>query len=117
MRFAFALIGAALVLSGCIALPTPGAHSPVTRESAATDLTELYAQQRPLARPVVVLGGYRTLGMHAAPLVSKLRRATSGKDEDFLYLYYPLNTDLDDIAAYVVREVDKRWPSADPQQT
>lgn len=119
MRLVLPLVSAALVLwgSGCIALPTPGAHAPVTRESAATDLTELYQQQRPLARPVVVLGGYRTLGMHAAPLVSKLRRATSGKNDDFLYLFYPLDTNFDDIAAYVVREVENRWPSADAAQT
>jgi len=111
------VVAVATVLSGCIALPSPTPHATVTRESAATDLAELYEHPRPLARPVVVLGGYRTLGMHAAPLVSKLRRATSGKDADFLYLYYPFNTNLDDIADLVVREVEKRWPSADPRQT
>jgi hypothetical protein len=114
------LLGAALaaVLSGCIALPTPNDPSrAVTRESAAIDLAALYDHPQPLARPVVVLGGYRTLGLHAAPLVSKIRRATSNQSDDFLYLSYPLTTDFDQLADYVVSEVEKKWPSADPDQT
>ncbi len=111
-------LGASLGLVGCIALPsTPAPAHPVTRATAVTDLNELYKDHRPLARPVVVLGGYRTLGIHAASLVTKLKHATSGKDQDFLYLYYPLDTNFDEIADYVVREVDKKWPSADPEQT
>ena len=49
--------------------------------------------------------------------MSKLKHATSGKDADFLYLYYPLDTDFDEIADYVVREVEKKWPSGDEAQT
>jgi pimeloyl-ACP methyl ester carboxylesterase len=106
------------VLTGCIALPASSEQArEVTRESAATDLAGLYNHQRPLVRPVVVLSGYRTLGIHAAALVVTLRKATSGKDEDFLFLSYPLETDLDHLADYVVRQVDKKWPSADDRQT
>jgi hypothetical protein len=113
-------VGAALtyLLTGCIALPSPNDPArAVTRDSAATDLAALYNDPRPLARPVVVLGGYRTLGIHAAPLVAKLRRGTSNKSDDFLYLYYPLTTNFDQLADYVVAEVEKKWPSADPKQT
>jgi hypothetical protein len=118
MRAAFLMALCLVGLGGCIALPSPSeSAAPVTREKAATDLSGLYRDPRPLARPVVVLGGYRTLGIHAASLVSKLKHATSGKDEDFLYLFYPLDTDLDHIAAMVARKVDERWPSADPKQT
>src|ERR1051325_10533415 len=105
-------------IGGCIALPSPSAPAPaVTRESAAAELSALYNRPKPLSRPVVVLSGYRTLGIHAAPLLAKVRHATSGYDQDFLLLAYPLNTDFDQLADYVVREVEKKWPGDDPKQT
>jgi pimeloyl-ACP methyl ester carboxylesterase len=71
----------------------------------------------PLARPVVVLNGYRGLPTLASRVARKLREMTSGRAEDFLAVSYWTSTDLDAIAAEVVRRVDEAWPSEDPERT
>ncbi len=114
------IIGLAVgsLLTGCIARSDKGpAGSAVTRTAAAAAL-ETYADRNvPLRRPVVVLSGYHTLPIHAAPLASDIARSTSGRREDVLMVSYPLAVSIDDAVESVIEEVEERWPSADPAAT
>jgi hypothetical protein len=106
------------LLTGCIARSNKGpAGGSVTRTSAAAALKSYADQNIPLRRPVVVLSGYHTLPIHAAPLASDIARSTSGRREDVLVVSYPLALSIDDAVASVIEEVEKRWPSPDPAAT
>src|SRR5688572_6788586 len=82
------LIAALLALlgtipSGCIPLSQRGpARSAVTRASAAEELTRLSNSPTPAPRPIVVLSGYHTLAIHAAPLAARIAKATCGNSDD-----------------------------------
>ncbi len=61
----------------------------LSHEDALTEARSLAADPRPLARPVVVLGGYRAPAFVSIRLADRLARLTSGRDEDFLPIAYP----------------------------
>jgi hypothetical protein len=120
MRHTPLLIGLTLCLflAGCIARSDVGpAGSAVTRTSAAAALDTYAEKNVPLRRPVVVLSGYHTLPIHAAPLASDIARSTSGRREDVLVVSYPLAMSIDDAVDSVIEEVEERWPSPDPAAT
>jgi hypothetical protein len=107
-----------MLAPGCIPITQRGpAGSEVTRVSAAQELTRLSNDPIPLKRPIVVLSGYHTLAMHAAPLAAKVTKATSGKSEDVLLISYPTSSDIDDITQSVINQVEQRWPSSCPNCT
>lgn len=98
-------------------MPERNTSLAVSREQAVALSDKMRHDHRPLARPVVVLNGYRGLPSLANRIARKLREMTSGDRADLLPISYTLDTDFDRIAAEVVRRVDARWPSADPDQT
>lgn len=90
---------------------------PVTRSEAQADLRRMASIPVRLERPVVVLGGWRSPPPLAMLLAQRLREVTSGREQDFLSISYPLQTDLEQIARRVVEQVQKTWPSDDPSAT
>jgi hypothetical protein len=108
----------ATLTPGCIPMTQQGpTGSSVTRASAAAELAHLSENPVPVKRPIVVLSGYHTLAMHAAPLASNIAKATSGKAEDVLLISYPASSDIDAITESVIAQVDARWPSANSEAT
>ncbi|MBM4107824.1 MAG: hypothetical protein FJ255_03280 [Phycisphaerae bacterium] len=72
-----------------------GAHPinemfPVTRAQALREHARLRASPVPLERPVLILGGWRAPRLTALGLERTLKPLTSGRDEDFLTVTYPL---------------------------
>jgi pimeloyl-ACP methyl ester carboxylesterase len=111
------LVLAAALLSGCISLPEQNGALGLTRPEAAAAAERMKREPVGLERPVVILNGYRGLPTLAARVASALTAMTSGERGDFLTISYWWTTDLDAIAAEVVRQVDDRWPSEGPQRT
>lgn len=70
-----------------------------------------------LSRPIVILSGYRTIGTNAWGLYRGLAPLLGAKRDDFLILAYPLRSNIDSIAGYVVERVNERWPSDNPEKT
>jgi hypothetical protein len=116
MRVLVLSLGAVL-LPGCIALPERNAALGLTRSAASIERARMTQAPVALARPVVVLNGYRGLPTLASRVSRKLCETTSGEPSDFLAISYWGSTDLDGIAAEVVRRVDERWRSEDPERT
>jgi pimeloyl-ACP methyl ester carboxylesterase len=114
-----ALAAAALgvCVGGCISMPERNPALGLTREQAAADSEQMRHARKPLARPVVVLNGYRGVPTLANRVARRLTDLTSGNGSDILAVSYFFDTYFDRIAAEVVRRVEERWPSADPDQT
>src|SRR6185436_19763755 len=55
--------------------------------------------------------------LHCELVAARLAALTGGERPDILPISYPFGTDLDRIAAEVVRKVEARWPSAAPDAT
>ncbi len=107
----------AAVLTACAAPPGTNPGLAVSQEDAAAALAEMRRRPTPLERPLVVLAGYRAWHLGIAEIAATLARATSGERRDVLAVSYMFHTDIDEIAALVVRRVEERWPSDDPLRT
>lgn len=117
MRFTGILGIVLLLLPACAQLPERDAAMRAVWKDAAREATRLRTEPKPLTRPVVVLGGYRAPPFHASGLAAGLVQLTSGRSADVLVLSFPLSSDLDSMAARVIRAVEDRWPSEDPDRT
>lgn len=71
------------------------------------------ADARPLLRPVVVVGGYRTWTIAAASLASRLCAMTNRDPAMFAAMAYPWSSDFTAITARLARLVAARWPGGD----
>lgn len=63
---------------------------PLTRREALAEHARLRASPARLERPVLILGGWRAPRLSAFGLERTLKPLTSGRDEDFLTVTYPL---------------------------
>jgi hypothetical protein len=104
-------------LTGCVRI---GENNPDVRLSIAdakTEVSRLNSEHVKLARPVVVLGGYHAPG-HVPWLAARsLCKATTGDEADFLSVAYPFVTRIETATEQVLREVQARWPSDNPDET
>lgn len=117
MRCLAAIMVLALAPAACIPMPERNAHLGTTREQAMADLNQMRREPKVLDRPVVVLNGYHGLPTLANRITRKLRAATSRDTDDFLSISYMLGGSIDTMTERVVREVEERWPCADPEFT
>lgn len=69
-------------------------------------------EPRALARPVLVLGGWRAWQFNSEGLTRRLCALTSGRREDFLAVSFMFHNRLDTAAAAASRAVRARWPAA-----
>jgi pimeloyl-ACP methyl ester carboxylesterase len=104
-------------LAACIPLREENLKLGTTREAARVALRDMREHSLPVARPVVVLNGYHGFPTIANRIARKLRAATSDDPKDFLAISYFFGTDIDAMTQQVFREVEARWPSADPEWT
>lgn len=82
------------------------------RAAAAREMARMRADPRPLARPVVVLGGWRAWQFNAEGLTRRLCALTSGRREDFLAVSFMFHNRLEAAAATASGAVRSRWPGA-----
>lgn len=64
----------------------------------------------PLARPVLVLNGYRAPWFTASGVASRLCSVTSGRAADFLAVSYTLSGSVESAAEHATRRIRANWP-------
>ncbi len=117
MGLRMAILATVTGLPGCIWVGPKNPNLPLTRKAAAADLRRMEEFPRPLERPVVVLAGWRSPHAVTNMLESRLCKATSGREQDFLSISYPLSASIESIAKRVVEKVQEKWPNEDEAET
>lgn len=113
-------LSTALVFTAIPSLLPAGPQNPlipVSPRDILRDLERMESHPTALARPVLVLGGWRSPAFVMRAFTHRLVRCTSGRHEDYLCLSYPLRTRLGEIARHVVEQVQERWPAEGDAQT
>lgn len=91
---------------------------PRTKDDISAALDRMRADPVGLARPLVVLSGYRSPSGAASLLADKIARATGAdRDADILVLSYPFADSIEHLGQRVAAAVEARWPSDDPAHT
>lgn len=113
-----ALISGAALLSlllGCAAQPAANPSFPVTVDQARDALADMRAEPKPLARPLVILGGMGDPGFAAGSVRGDFRKLTS--DPRVLGVSFPLCGDFDACRRRAIKLVDEAFPTDDPAFT
>jgi pimeloyl-ACP methyl ester carboxylesterase len=110
------LAGAMMVLTaGCAASPSANPSFPVTVAEAQADLHRMRDQPRKANRPIVILNGFGDPGAGGVFVGGELRRDLSSPD--VLCVSFLFCGSFDDCRRKVIRAVDRKWPSDDPNAT
>ena len=106
-----------ILLSNCTTLTAPSKDNPMPKSELRTELEQMRANPVELDRPVVVIDGWLTYG-GASVIVRELKDLTGGEEDLFVKYNYPLIfSTLESNARKIVRIVEERWPSDDPEWT
>jgi hypothetical protein len=65
-------------------------------------------EPRPLLRPVLILAGWHSPGIAGYGIEGTLKPSTSGRDQDFLSVSYPLSRSFESAAAKVAQAMTRR---------
>lgn len=71
--------------------------------------SELAANPKPLARPVLVFSGYRVPGIFGGQLATNLARLTSGRTADFRMFAYPFDGDIEPLVNRLAKQVGREF--------
>lgn len=104
-------------LAGCFTLDVPNPDFAQSSGEIWGEWRRLRGERATLQRPVVVLNGYRGTFLRGLNLGADLAKLTSQDRDDFLIVSYPLASDIPSVARRVVKAVNARWPSDDPERT
>jgi len=105
------------VLVGCAGTRLVNPDFAVPRSAIEADQHRMIDDPRPAPRPMVVLGGWRTWDVSTRGLASRIRRLVGTDRTRVLSVSFLLKSDLESMARKVIRRVEQRWPSDDPEQT
>ncbi len=113
-----AVLVAGFVFSGCASwVPTVNTTFDIPAEVVREEWARMHREPTGIARPLVVLNGYRAPGLTGWVIGYRLRMLTGASQGDVMFMSYPLSDNIDDLAQRVVRRVEQRWPSDDPTWT
>ena len=90
---------------------------PVTELDAQADERRMRADPVPLARPVLVIGGYRSPDPFIESMAMTLARMTTGERDDFMRLAMWFEGDIEDAATELVDLVEATHPSDREDET
>lgn len=96
---------------------TPNPSYPASDADIRRERARMAAAPRPLERPVVVLGGWRSPAWQAGGMARRIVGVTSGDPADVLAISYVRTGRIDEAARLVCETVAARWPSPDPERT
>jgi pimeloyl-ACP methyl ester carboxylesterase len=88
-----------------------------TRQEALAEIGRMRQTPVVLARPIVVVDGWRGPGFVADGLADQVRRATSGREQDVLAFSYFWGSNFDQVTGRLVAAVDEKWPSPSADET
>jgi pimeloyl-ACP methyl ester carboxylesterase len=103
------------VLAGCAGSEVNPSF-PVSLDDARVLLREMDEQEKPLERPVVVLGGIHDPGFAAPSFRRRLLQATDDNAQA-IAVSFLTTFDFEACRRRVIKAVDDRWPTDDPGQT
>jgi hypothetical protein len=115
-RYGSMVMGAGILLSmlGCQADRPLNPSFPLTLEQAEIELAAMKQWPMKLLRPVVVVGGYADPGI-ATRAASSMARDIGG--DRVLAVHLWACGSFDDARDHLINEIDKAFPSSDPQFT
>ena len=116
LRTAFGTL--AMVAVGVVGCAARGPVNPsfdVTVRDAQTALRQMRATPKPLARPVVVVGGWLDPGLVAHSLAADLRRATG--DERIVSVAFPAAFTFQSCRERLIATVERAFGDAEPGST
>ncbi|WP_432799026.1 esterase/lipase family protein [Poriferisphaera sp. WC338] len=87
-----------------------------THDQAKEELKDMEDNPVSLKRPVIILGGWGDPGFAPASMAKKIHKAT-GENDDIITVNYFLTSSFDESARNTVKQVEKQFPSNDPDQT
>lgn len=110
------LIGGSVIVAaaGCASRTNPS--FPITRGQAAAALARMEEDPRPFDRPVVVLSGIFDPGFASSSIRRRLQSMTPRPDQ-VISIAFVGSDDFDACRDRVVEQVERAWPSEDPEAT
>jgi hypothetical protein len=106
-------IALALLIAGCAKQPVNPSFA-VSPRDAKDAIKAMAKDEKPLERPVVVLGGYQDIGIGPASFLPKFREAVGGGDDaPIVSVTYFFSGSFDDCRREVIKEVEKKFRSGD----
>jgi len=109
ITFGFAF---AMLIAGCAKQPVNPSFA-VSKADAGRAIKAMAKEQKPLERPVVVLGGYQDIGLGPATFLPKFREAIRGDDNRLVSVTYFFSGSFDDCRHEVIKAVEKKFPSGE----
>ncbi|MBZ0170856.1 MAG: hypothetical protein K8E66_00600, partial [Phycisphaerales bacterium] len=107
-----------VLISGCHVYQGPVNPSfSITEADAMADERRMRADLKPLDRPVVVIGAYRSPDLIIDAMTITLSRMTSGERDDFIRVPTWFEGDIEDLAALTIEKVERAHPSANEAET
>ena len=106
---------AVMVTGALIHLPAHNPAYPATNAQVAAEIRRMQAEPVPLARPVVVVSGYRSPSGAASLLASNLRTLTG--DDRVTHVGDPFADTIESLTRTLVAHVEAEYPSDDPAST
>jgi len=119
MRHIFQALFLALVilLGGCTTLTGPSRDNPLSKSELRAELAKMRVEPVQLERPVVVIDGWTAFG-GASIIKRELINLTDGEQDLVIKYSYPLIfSTLESNARKIVKRIEERWPSDDPEWT
>ena len=115
--FQTSILALVILLSGCTTLTGPSKDNPLPKSELRTALEQMRAEPVEIERPVVVIDGWLNYG-GASVIKRELKDLTGAEEDLFVKYHYPLIfTTLESNARKIVKMVEERWPSDDPEWT
>ena len=115
--FQTSILALVVLLGGCTTLTGPSKDNPLPTSELRTELKQMRAEPVELERPVVVIDGWLNYG--GARIIKRELKDLTGSEGDLFVKYsYPLIfSTLESNARKIVKIVEERWPSDDPEWT
>ena len=106
------------VLSGCAAhMPPPSEGFTAPSAAVRAEIARMESEPVGLARPLVIIAGWRGSGAFADSIEASLIRLTGADESQVMSVATPFKNSLAGGTRKVVRAVEERWPSDDPAWT
>lgn len=106
-----------LLLGGCTTLTGPSKDNPLPKAELRAALEQMRTEPVEIERPVITIDGWLNYG-GASIIHRELKNLTGGEEDLFVKYHYPLIfSTLESNARKIVKIVEERWPSDDPEWT
>lgn len=111
------IIAGVISIGSCTTVYVDGQSILLTPAEIYEKRQELKQGPIELQRPVVVLSGYHAWPTMAGRLKERIAMLTEGNEDRVISVAYTFKGDFNDMVPHAIREIEKRFPSDDPDET